>query len=603
MTDTDFTIGDYLEDLDSRTRQGKCKACKKRVQWSREKVAAHKRASCHPASDEERRKFAKRSFENLNDSSSSASGANEHKPTKPKRKMTQEQIREFQSNVGSFFFRTGISLRLVESRCFKDMFDPEIADALPNSKTLSGRLLDQQYENSSKRLNEILEESENLTLVSDGWTNNRGDHIVNFCIKSPGHKTFFHSSINTSGSSQNAVEVANCIINVIERIGPKKFSSVITDNAPVMKAAWKLIEIKFPHILCYGCAAHGMDLLIKDLLSLPGNASTLKDAEKIIKFITNHHIVKAKYEEKRKLAKVPHTLSMPVATRWFSRFTSLNDLHSSKYVLIKLVDEDEGILSNINPKLTSAAVINLIKSGLFWDKLSNLVKLIEYPANAIGKLEADDAPLSLVYHYFSDIYKHFANDSVIQEKVKSRYQFLANDCIRLAYMLTPKSAAEGTYFDNDRIEIMSYFEEFALRKDPDSTDQAKEEMIKYVTKMSTLSQKHKDLIFKMSAKQYWSSFGRHDFPALYKMINPLLEMHSSSAAAERTWSTFKFIHSRLRNRLTNERVEKLVFVFINCTLLDDDDKNDYILEEGALLNGIECEETSEDEDEQLSQTH
>ena len=91
--------------------------------------------------------------------------------------------------------------------------------------------------------------------------------MVNFCIKAPNTKPFFYTSINTSGIIQSAAAVAGDIIEVIETLGPQKFRSIITDNAPVMKAAWKLIEEKFPHISTYGCAAHDMNLLVKDILS------------------------------------------------------------------------------------------------------------------------------------------------------------------------------------------------------------------------------------------------------------------------------------------------------------------------------------------------
>lgn len=111
----------------------------------------------------------------------------------------------------------------------------------------------------------------------------------------------------------------------------------------------------------------------------------IKDAEKIIKFITNHHIIKAKYEEKRKSFKVPHTLSMAVITRWFRQDGSLRSLSESKYVLIQLADENRNIIETINPKTVSSAVLNLIKTNEFWDGLSVLVKTIEMPAKAIGK--------------------------------------------------------------------------------------------------------------------------------------------------------------------------------------------------------------------------
>ena len=41
---------------------------------------------------------------------------------------------------------------------------------------------------------------------------------------------------------------------------------------------------------------------------------------------------------------------------------------------------------------------------------------------------------------------------------------------------------------------------------------------------------------------------------------------ASSSAAERNWSTYSFIHSVKRNRLTSKRAEKLVYVHSNLRL-------------------------------------
>ncbi|KAG6943474.1 hypothetical protein JG687_00018438, partial [Phytophthora cactorum] len=43
----------------------------------------------------------------------------------------------------------------------------------------------------------------------------------------------------------------------------------------------------------------------------------------------------------------------------------------------------------------------------------------------------------------------------------------------------------------------------------------------------------------------------------------LLSIPTSSASSERSWSIHGFIHTKLRNRLTPERVNKLVFVYTN----------------------------------------
>lgn len=115
-----------------------------------------------------------------------------------------------------------------------------------------------------------------MALASDGCTNVRGEHIVNFIIKTPDHQPFFLKSIDTSGVSQNAPAIADKIGKVIEEVGVQKSSAVITDNAPVMQFSWEQTEVKYPTIAAYGCAAQGVKLLIKEIVSNPKNSKTIK---------------------------------------------------------------------------------------------------------------------------------------------------------------------------------------------------------------------------------------------------------------------------------------------------------------------------------------
>ena len=257
---------------------------------------------------------------------------------------------------------------------------------MPSAHTLSGVLLDQEHQQLAEHRDKILQESKDLVLVSDGWTSVRGDHIVNFCVKAPNQKPFFYKSINTSGIRQNTEAVADSILAVIEELGSEKFSCVITDNAAVMRASWKLIEEKYPHIAANGCAAHVMNLLVKDILSTPDHQKTIKESGKIIQFVNNHHLAKAKFEEKRKAAKVANTLSSPVPTRWYSQFTSSSNVLKAKYVLMSLADENSEDLKDIVPKIKSDQALKLMKSPDFWERLATLVRTIEYPSNIIGKL-------------------------------------------------------------------------------------------------------------------------------------------------------------------------------------------------------------------------
>ena len=181
---------------------------------------------------------------------------------------------------------------------------------------------------------------------------------------------------------------------------------------------------------------------------------TVKDAEKIIKYVKNHHIVKAKFDKRRVAANISLSLSIPVSTRWFSYYKSMSSLQLSKYVLIKLVDEESTLLKEIQPKNTSADVMALIKSNPFWDRLSKLVKSIEFPSNVIGKLKSDEALLSLMYDYFDQMYNSYMDDEDIQQKVQSRLNFLFTPGIGIAFILTPKNATEGLYLNEDKTDLI-----------------------------------------------------------------------------------------------------------------------------------------------------
>jgi hypothetical protein len=56
-------------------------------------------------------------------------------------------------------------------------------------------------------------------------------------------------------------------------------------------------------------------------------------------------------------------------------------------------------------------------------------------------------------------------------------------------------------------------------------------------------------------------------PDLAEVAIRVLSQVSSACCCERNWSTYDFIHSKLRNRLTPARAESLVYVFSNLRLL------------------------------------
>jgi hypothetical protein len=57
-----------------------------------------------------------------------------------------------------------------------------------------------------------------------------------------------------------ADQIAQQTLQVLEEIGIQKVTSVVTDNAQIMKQAWDIIKEKHPQIFGNGCAAHVFNL-------------------------------------------------------------------------------------------------------------------------------------------------------------------------------------------------------------------------------------------------------------------------------------------------------------------------------------------------------
>jgi hypothetical protein len=70
-----------------------------------------------------------------------------------------------------------------------------------------------------------------------------------------------------------------------------------------MKKAWGIISKKYPHINTYGCVAHGLNLLIKDIINLDSFKEIIEDSKEVINTIRRGYITKAIFEKKKKRSK------------------------------------------------------------------------------------------------------------------------------------------------------------------------------------------------------------------------------------------------------------------------------------------------------------
>ena len=113
--------------------------------------------------------------------------------------------------------------------------------------------------------------------------------MINIIATSPKGAMFIKAE-DCSGELKDAQFIADILIKSIEQIGPNKVVQVITDNAPVCKAAGLIVESRFDHIFWTPCIVHNLNLILEEMDNkVPWIKELTRQGKEIVKFITNHH--------------------------------------------------------------------------------------------------------------------------------------------------------------------------------------------------------------------------------------------------------------------------------------------------------------------------
>ena len=136
----------------------------------------------------------------------------------------------------------------------------------PTRHALSAHLLKAEFNPVQVKVKPIIKKADCIAIISDGWSNVCGQGIINYIIS-----TTLPVSYNSTGTRDyrhTGLNIANELTPVINDLGLKKVFALVTDNAVNMKAAWSKVEESYPHITPFGCAAHALNLLLKDIMAL-----------------------------------------------------------------------------------------------------------------------------------------------------------------------------------------------------------------------------------------------------------------------------------------------------------------------------------------------
>lgn len=271
------------------------------------------------------------------------------------------------------------------------------------------------------------------------FTDQNRNHLVNtYVTPNTTQNSIYQKTVDTEGKPQNAEH-------------REKVDKVVTDTCNTMKAAWALLEAKYPLINCYGCGAHVLNLLIiksKEFETLIANN------EKVVMFIRNHTATNHLYQELMREVGVTKQLCKAVPTRWLSTHTSMQNTHDAKVLVQKMANEHRDVFENVSSARSKAKeVLKIIQSGSFWLKLATCVEKVKLPTLMIQKLEADNSSTEMIYGVFIALYEFYVQqkDKRAQALVLSRFEYISCDLIKAAHMLNHIQAMNMEYLVIDGV--------------------------------------------------------------------------------------------------------------------------------------------------------
>ena len=309
-------------------------------------------------------------------------------------RRTPEEKERVHIHIAKFFYACGIPFNAANSRHYEVMIESvgQYGPGLvpPSYHQLRVPLLEKVKKQTDQlRLkHESAWKKYGCTLMSDGWTDRRGRHLINFLANSP-DGTFFMGSVDASSESHDHLMLADLLQAKIEEIGKEYVVQIVTDNGANYKKAGQLLTTeRFPPMFWTPCAAHCIDLMLEDVGSYKVFDATIKNAKRITTFIYRH----GRLHNAMKVKTGGRELVRPGVTRFATSFLTLQCLFKFQDALRQLFVSEDWSRSSLAKTEAGKQVYDLIMSTALWNNIANCIRAAQPLLVALRVVDADEQP-------------------------------------------------------------------------------------------------------------------------------------------------------------------------------------------------------------------
>ena len=501
-------------------------------------------------------------------------------------RMCAKQKTLYKRHLSHWFYRTGTSFYRISDPYFYQS-QKLLREDVPKitRKELAGPLLEDCYQEISILKDQATAKSGHKSLGSDGWTNTHGEPIINYIGRLSSGLTFFEESVPTGTVSHDGTFIATDIERVIRKAMEKgeKVSGCTTDNTATNKKAWRILQNIFPGMFFQGCICHGFHLLVGDLMKkIPAVGEVTEAVKEIVFFVYRHHKVLCDLKERRlgKGGTGEINLQKPAPTRWGAIVGSMKSVQLNYNSLYEIFNEATFIKDGKTAKEKESrnSIRSLINKPTFLDDLRKAINTLNPICKEILKFESDACLVSDVYHSFEflknsiSVHKPDEVAVTILEQINHRWDFMYADSHGISYVLDPRYLGELMDFTvREQVEGFICDSYQFAGKGEDYVFTAYTELNTFKKYMRTYPPARLKAVKdgEISIYDWWDTcMDPKVYGHLREIALMVFSVLPSGSSCERNFSSFGFIQSKLRNRLSDGKTEKLVFVYSNMKELD-----------------------------------
>lgn len=484
------------------------------------------------------------------------------------RQLSKEDVEKLEKLAGYTVY-CGARPFSTYSEAYMKSFIAELEPAfeIPDRKAFAGRILDLCYNETKSQVEEILGRTRTINLITDESSNMSRDRIINLCISTPSGPfciKYEAIPVGTWSAQRQTKWLNDQLDRQEESIGHKlpPVNSVATDTCRTMRSLWEELRRldRFRYTFFVPCDSHGLQLLIKDIVNLHPFDKTMKEANMIVThFRCAHKQLALLRHYQRETYGQEYALTLACETRWGTQHNVLSHLKRSKDAL-------KAFARDINNEC-DPAILEPINEYSFWASVDELLDILKPIHEAQIASESSDAHLGYVKDRWSRIketlqYHRESYDLLTVFKARRAVQLLPIHLV--AFHLDPRNVHQA-FNVGDQTTIFKFIKTHTPSEQHISIQRAFLNFKRMRQGFESSELWEPEVV--NDPYTFWQ-FASEYSPDLADLAMRLFETPANSVPSERAFSTMNLTHTRHRNRLKVEKVDKICYIHINRRILD-----------------------------------